>query len=141
MKTVLVTGATGFLGRHLIEALGHTRPQTRALALVKSESDWTRQDWSSTLRHAETIEGRVTGPDGWLADERLEGLSGIYHLAAVVKHSRRDTEEVYETNIEGTLRMVRLAAEKRCRMVFVSTSGTVGCFRTARESAARMTSA
>jgi dihydroflavonol-4-reductase len=139
MKTrqapVLVTGATGFLGRHLLEALGKTRPQTRALALVKTESDWARQDWTSPLRHAETIEGRVTGPDAWLKDARLEGLSGIYHLAAVVKHSRRDTAEVYETNIEGTLRMVRLAAEKRCRMVFVSTSGTVGCFKTARESA------
>lgn len=124
---VLVTGATGFLGRHLLESLG---ARTRALALVKDESDWTRQDWTSPLRNVETIEGRVTDDDRWLSDERLDQLSGIYHLAAIVRHNRRDTADLYETNVEGTLRMVRLAAEKRCRMVFVSTSGTVACAKT-----------
>lgn len=132
---VLVTGATGFLGRHLLEALGKTRPQTRAIALVKTENEWRKQDWSAPLRHVETLEGRITGPDTWTKDQSLEGLSGIYHLAAIVRHSRRSTEDVYETNVEGTLRMVRLAAERRCRMVYVSTSGTVGCFKTAAESA------
>lgn len=128
---VLVTGATGFLGRHLFEALAKSGSRTRALALVRDESDWTRQDWTSPLRNVEPLEGRVTGDDRWLSgDERLGELSGIFHLAAVVRHSRRDTGDVYETNVEGTLRMVRLAAEKRCRMVFVSTSGTVACSKT-----------
>jgi dihydroflavonol-4-reductase len=53
-------------------------------------------------------------------------------LAALVRHSRRDAAEVYQVNIEGTQGMVRLAAHHGCRMVFVSTSGTVGCFRDPR---------
>ncbi len=57
----------------------------------------------------------------------LVGLSGIYHLAAEVKHSRRDAGAMTRFNVEGTLAMVRVAADLRCRIVFVSTSGTIGC--------------
>lgn len=127
--SVLVTGATGFLGRHVLEALLQHEPGTRALALVRRKADWLRQDWAGGLPNVTPLEGSVTGPESWTRDRRLEGLRGIYHLAAVVKHSRRDTAELYETNVEGTLRMVRLAAQHKCRLVFVSTSGTVGCFR------------
>ncbi|MSQ82378.1 MAG: NAD-dependent epimerase/dehydratase family protein [Myxococcales bacterium] len=127
-RKILVTGATGFLGRHVLDALNSGQPHTQALVLCRRRADWNRQTWTAPLENVDVIEGGVTGSEGWTGDRRLKGCAGIVHLAAVVKHSRRNTAEVYETNIDGTLRMVRLAAQLNCRMVFVSTSGTVGCF-------------
>ena len=120
----LVTGASGFVGRHLLQAraLG-----TKAVALVRDSLAWAEQDWSADLRDIELVQGSVTETARWA--DRLPPLAGIFHLAALVRHSRRDPEEVYETNVEGSLGMVRLAAAHRCRVVMLSTSGTVGCFR------------
>ena len=92
-------------------------------------------DWTHKLNRVDTLVGSVTEPAPWSKEPLLDGLRGIFHLAAVVRHSRRDPEEVYRTNVDATLGIVRLAAAHRCRMVFVSTSGTVGCFRSPDDSA------
>ena len=134
-RTVLVTGATGFLGRHVLLALQAAMPEVRVLALVRDPAEWARQDWNKALDNVTLLEGGLKDPQAWQDDPRLDGLSGILHLAAVVKHSRRDTADLYATNIEGTLGLVRVAAARKCRMVFVSTSGTVGCFTNPRAQA------
>jgi dihydroflavonol-4-reductase len=119
----LVTGASGFLGRHLLTDIESAGTE-RAVALIRSDADWRAMDWTARLTRTETLLGSVTSPL-----ERSGGLGGIFHLAGLVRHSRRDADEVYRTNVEGTLNMVRLAAANRCRLIFVSTSGTVACFR------------
>ena len=101
--TWLLTGATGFLGRHVLEQLDR---EPGALTVAPFQGDITVQP-----------------------GELPEPLSGIVHLAALVSHRRGDAARVMLVNVEGTLNMIRLAARHRCRMVFVSTSGTVGCFR------------
>lgn len=53
-------------------------------------------------------------------------MVAILHGAAEVKHSRRDTAAMFRTNVDGTLEMVRLAAHLDARLIFVSSSGTVG---------------
>ena len=125
----LVTGATGFLGRHLLTALNAASESYRALALVRDGDTWNNYDWTQSLHRVETLRGSVTETAGWTSDERLDGLSGIFHLAALVRHSRVNPAEMYRTNVDGTLNMVRLAADHNCRMIFVSTTGTVACFR------------
>ncbi len=127
--TFLVTGATGFLGRQVISALHGNHPQAKALNLVRSVATWRGYDWTTPFDRVDLISGSVTKPDGWFDDPRLDGINGILHLAALVRHSRNEPYDIYETNVEGTLNMVRLAARKKCRMIFVSTSGTVGCFK------------
>lgn len=127
--TFLVTGATGFLGRHVLEALPRILPDAEAVALVRDVSQWEALDWQRADRPIAAIAGRFDQPDAWKEDPRLGTLAGIFHLAGEVKHTRRDTEEMRRINVEGTLAMVRLAAAKKCRMVFVSTSGTVSCFK------------
>jgi len=122
-RPYLVTGASGFAGRHLLEA---RVPGTRAIALVRSPSAWQSEDWSAALEDVEPVRGALTETGNWVGD--LPPLAGIFHFAALVRHSRIHAEEVYTTNVEGTLNMVRLAARHRCRMVMLSTSGTVGCF-------------
>jgi nucleoside-diphosphate-sugar epimerase len=76
----------------------------------------------------EAIEGSVLEPAKWIEDLRLQDLGGIFHLAAIIRHTRKDPREMYQTNVEGLLNMIKLAAKHRCRVVFLSTSGTVGCF-------------
>lgn len=122
---LLVTGASGFLGRHLLQAL-QPRP---SLALVRSEAAWRAMDWTGKIGPLETLEGSPLAPEAWQDDPRLDGLRGIVHLAARVEHSRRGAEALERINVEGTLAMVRLAAARGCRMLFVSTSGTVACSR------------
>lgn len=126
----LVTGASGFAGRHLLEARA---PGTTAIALVRDRVAWEAEDWTGPLTDVSTAQGSLTGADS-LADE-LPALAGIFHCAALVRHSRINAGEVYTTNVDGTLSMVRLAAQHGCRMVMLSTSGTVGCFTSPEETA------
>ena len=134
----LVTGASGFLGRHLVELLERTPAVQYSLALVRSREAWEAMAWTHPLRRVRPLVGDITETGWW---ESLPGgsagerLGGIFHLAALVSHQRRDAERVRHVNVEGTLNIVRLAASRRCRLVFVSTSGTVGCFRKADASA------
>jgi len=133
--TYLITGATGFVGRHLLETLVAHVPDVRLLALVRDPAAWDAMEWTRDLPAVETIVGTVTDPDGWRFDPRLKDLSGVFHMAALVRHTREDSGEVYRTNVAGTLHMVRLAAELGCRLVHMSTSGTVGCFERAEDTA------
>lgn len=131
----LVTGASGFLGRHLLEAIGSSRTPHPVIALVRDEAAWNAMPWTRALPQVATLTGSVGDPSPWAGAARLDGLGGIFHLAGLVRHSRRDAAQVLETNVRGTLNLVRLAAARRCRLLFVSTSGTVGCFPRPGESA------
>lgn len=132
-SSVLVTGASGFLGRHVIESLNQSYPNTRVVALVRSVDEWSKLDWTNQFPHVQLVEGSITGDDSWIHDKKLENLGGIFHLAAVVHHSRRATQNMFEANVKGTVRMVEVAARYNCRMIYVSTSGTVGCFKGAHQ--------
>ncbi len=122
-RPYLVTGASGFVGRHLLQARA---ARSAAVALVRDRLAWAELDWSADLEHVELVQGSVTDTVSWA--DQLPPLGGIFHLAALVRHSRRAPEDLYATNVEGSLSMVRLAASQKCRLVMLSTSGTVGCF-------------
>lgn len=125
--TYLITGATGFLGRHVLEALKREAPDVRVVVLVRDALAWEAQPWRKTLGEVDVITGGLFATEEWSSDSRLTGLRGIFHLAAEVKHSRTDVARMERTNVEGTISMVRLAAKYKCRLLFVSTSGTVSC--------------
>ncbi len=134
-STYLVTGASGFLGRHLLEALHSDGLPRRAVALVRDPAAWSAYDWTQDLDDVELLRGSVTEPGAWREDPRLAPVRGVFHLAALVRHSRHGAEEVERTNVEGTAQVVRLAGARGWRVVYVSTSGTVGCFASERERA------
>ncbi|MGH7561366.1 MAG: NAD-dependent epimerase/dehydratase family protein [Gemmatimonadales bacterium] len=125
LRPWLVTGASGFLGRHLLQTIAGEPAPHPTIALVRDRSAWNSMDW--TARLGDAVRVVETPAEGGAPP--LEPLGGIFHLAAVVRHDRRETDELYRANVDGTLAMVRLAATHECRIVFLSTSGTVGCFR------------
>ena len=118
MKTILVTGATGFLGKHLIAHLRRTEPATRLRLLCRSS-------WSGALpRLVEVVLGNITSQSD--VDHATKNVDEIYHLAGIVQRDPKDAGLLYETHLEGTRHvceaMVRHGVSKA---VFVSTSGTV----------------
>ncbi len=129
MGAYLVTGATGFLGRHLLAALHLRDADATFYVLVRRAEDLAQYPWVTQLQNVVPIVGSVTDASAWQDDPRMRDVQGIFHLAGLVRHSRRDTQEVFDVNVEGTCAMVRVAHALACRLVYVSTSGTVGCSR------------
>ena len=127
--TYLITGATGFLGRHILQSLRRITPDSRVVIVVRDRSSWENQSWRAEAGEVQVMTGSLLDISGWKNDPLLARVDGIFHLAAVVKHTRASPEEMVRINVDATLNMVRLAAEKKCRLVFASSSGTVGCSR------------
>ena len=119
--TVLLTGATGFLGHHLLAAF--EKKGVSISALIRSPEGASRLPGRPTVVRGSPLAPPAASKPG------VAGVKTIVHTAAVVKHSQNVPKDLYPLNIDGTLNMVRLAAEIGARMIFVSTSGTVGCFK------------
>jgi dihydroflavonol-4-reductase len=113
---VLVTGATGFLGAHLVRAL---RARGDAVvALVRGGAP------ELEALGVEVVRGDVLDPASLRAAFR--GSSGVYHAAGKVSRRPEDAEELYRLHVEGTKNV--LAASRAAgvsRVVVASTSGTV----------------
>jgi nucleoside-diphosphate-sugar epimerase len=112
--TILVTGATGFLGSHVAEQLSQ---QGRAVrALVRSSSD-TR--FLKSLAGVELVQGSVEDRDSVVAAAR--GVTGIVHAAGLVK--AKTAADFMRTNCGGTENLLAAALENRAtlkRFVLVS---------------------
>ena len=117
MSTVLVTGATGFLGEHLCRVLveqGHTvRGLARSRSAVLAEIG------------VEHVRGDVL--DGPELDRALAGTTAVFHLAGAVSRDPDDAQRMMRLHVDGTRRVLeRMAAAKITKMVLASTSGTIG---------------
>ncbi len=112
---ILVTGATGFLGGHLVDACLREGHQVRAL--VRSGSDTARL---RALPGVELATGDLTGPPDGSLERAAEGCQAVVHSAArVVDHGSR--AEFTAANVTGTLRLTAAArAAGAQRFVFVS---------------------
>lgn len=116
VRTVVVTGATGFLGEHLcLELLtrGHT---VRALAR-------TRSDFLSD-RGAEVVRGDVRSAAD--LDRVLPGADAVFHLAGMVSRDPDDTSRMMRLHVDGTRAVMEAMARHGVRrLVLASTSGTI----------------
>jgi dihydroflavonol-4-reductase len=116
---VLVTGATGFIGTHLVRAL--TDLGMDVTAMVRAGSDVRGLQ---RYAHRE-IRGDLTDPGSLRA--AMDGCELVFHCAAVVSYYRRDAEVLRLINVDGTRAMVRAALDARVkRFVHTSTVAAIG---------------
>jgi dihydroflavonol-4-reductase len=117
-KTILITGATGFLGKHLVECLKSKGNSTRLRVLCRGLSPW-EQDPAVEVVHGDIVNREHV-------EQAVDGVSQIYHLAGVVSRDPKDQDRLYETHIEGTRNVCEAALKHKVKkVVAVSSSGTI----------------
>jgi NAD dependent epimerase/dehydratase len=129
-KRVLVTGAGGFIGSHLSEALVATGAKVRAFVHYRGNGSSGWLDQSSVKSDLEIIAGDVGDRDGVAA--AMKDVDIVFHLAALIgiPYSYDAPASYVRTNIEGTLNVLQAArAAKVERVIHTSTSEVYGTAR------------
>jgi len=125
-EMVLITGANGEIGHGLIEHL-HTGPRTRIIA-----TDIQPLDSGLKSRCEAFHQGDITDPDLIGRLGRNLSFTTIFHLASILStKGERDPELAHHVNVDGTLHLLRLAAEQSRRdgrpVRFIYPSSIAGC--------------
>jgi NAD dependent epimerase/dehydratase len=126
---VLVTGADGFIGSHLVEALVADGARVTALSLYNSFDSygWLDDLTEETLASITRVRGDIR--DAGFIRRALNEQEIVFHLAALIAipHSYAAPQSYVETNILGTLNVLEAAREHRVRrVVHTSTSEVYG---------------
>ena len=127
MKTVLVTGAAGFIGSTLTEYLVEQGYDVKAFVRYNSKNNWGWLEHSAVKNDIEVIAGDIRDFDG--VKRALKGCDTVYHLAALIgiPYSYVSPLAYIRTNIEGTYNIVEAARDLELSNVLVtSTSETYG---------------
>jgi nucleoside-diphosphate-sugar epimerase len=116
---VLVTGASGFTGSHLVRHLADAGHQVRIL--IRSSS---RLDLLEGLS-PEPVHGDLS--DGDSIRRAVAGTERIFHLAALYREARLPDKVYYDVNVDGTRRLAEAAlAEGGVPLIYCSTCGVHG---------------
>jgi NAD dependent epimerase/dehydratase len=127
--TILVTGADGFIGSHLTEALVRKGFNVRAFVYYNSFNSW---GWLDQCAHDvkgqfEVFAGDIRDPHG--VKEAMKGCDAVLHLAALIAipFSYHSPDTYVDTNIKGTLNVLQAARELGIkRIIHTSTSEVYG---------------
>jgi NAD dependent epimerase/dehydratase len=128
-KKVLVTGAGGFIGSHLCEALLELGADVSAMIHYNSRSDWGNLEFLSDEHKSalQVVAGNIE--DGGFVARQVEGKEVVFHLAALIgiPYSYAAPQSYIRTNIEGTLNVLEAARQFHVeRVIHTSTSETYG---------------
>lgn len=128
-KKVLVTGADGFIGSHLVERLVAQGAQVKAFVYYNSFNSWGWLDTlpSQTMNKVEVFAGDVRDPNGVL--EATEKADVVFHLAALIgiPFSYHSPDSYVDTNIKGTLNILQAARKNGVKkIIHTSTSEVYG---------------
>jgi len=138
-KAVLVTGATGFFGAHLVAEL-LTNSDCRVICMMRGGDELRMREsliWYFGQKKAEAMMKRISVVSGDIALDGLgmseveytqlaDQIVEIYHSAADVRHYAADEEEYLNTNIGGTGRMIELAKRANAKYYHMSTLSVSG---------------
>lgn len=126
-KKVLVTGADGFIGSHLVEALLAHGCNVRAFVYYNSFNSW---GWLDTLppevaRELDVFSGDIRDPNGVL--EAMKECDVVFHLAALIAipFSYHSPDSYVDTNIKGTLNVLQAARRFGTERVLITSTSEV----------------
>jgi NAD dependent epimerase/dehydratase len=128
-KTVLVTGADGFIGSHLTELLVQAGYKVKAFVYYNSFNSWGWLDTlpAEVLNQIEIFAGDIRDPNG--VRTAMQGVDVVYHLAALIAipFSYHSPDSYIDTNVKGTLNVVQAARDLgTSRVLITSTSEVYG---------------
>lgn len=128
-KSILITGADGFIGSHLTEELVRRGYSVRVFVLYNSFNSWGWLDHSEPqiLSSLDVFAGDIRDPHG--VKKAMKGCDVVMHLAALIAipYSYHSPDTYIDTNIKGTLNVVQAARELGLeKVVHTSTSEVYG---------------
>lgn len=132
-QRTLITGAGGFIGSHLTEALVRSGRTVRALVRYNSSNSW---GWLDSLspdvkKNIEVLAGDVRDPNGMRL--AVKDCDEVFHLAALIgiPYSYHSPDNYVDTNVKGTLNVLQAARDAGVqRLLVTSTSEVYGTART-----------
>jgi NAD dependent epimerase/dehydratase len=127
MTKVLVTGADGFIGSHLVEMLVKEGYQVKALAQYNSFNHWGWLEDVSCLKDVEVLSGDIRDPH--FCKSITKDVNFVFHLGALIAipYSYVAPGSYVDTNINGTLNICQAAMENGVeRVIHTSTSEVYG---------------
>ncbi|MFZ1320188.1 MAG: NAD-dependent 4,6-dehydratase LegB [Ignavibacteria bacterium] len=127
MDKVLVTGADGFIGSHLVEGLVQLGFKVKAFIYYNSFNSW---GWIDSLsenikENIEIFSGDIRDPNG--VYESMKNVDGVFHLAALIgiPFSYHSPDSYVDTNIKGTLNILQAAKNLNIKKVLVTSTSEV----------------
>lgn len=126
-KKVLVTGADGFIGSHLVERLMEEGCTVKAFCYYNSFNSWGWLETLSkeTLSQIEVFTGDVRDPNG--VRTAMKDVDVVFHLAALIAipFSYHSPDSYIDTNVKGTLNIVQAAKDLSIERVLVTSTSEV----------------
>lgn len=126
-KKILVTGADGFIGSHLTEAMVNAGYDVRAFVCYNSFGTW---GWLDTLapdlrKKMEIFAGDIRDPNG--VRKAMESVDIVFHLAALIAipFSYHSPDSYIDTNVKGTLNVLQAARDNNIERVLVTSTSEV----------------
>ena len=128
-KKILVTGADGFIGSHLTEALVRAGYDVRAFVLYNSFGSlgWLDHSGSDIFGNYDIFSGDIRDSNGVF--ESMKGVDIVLHLASLISipYSYHSPDSYVDTNIKGTLNVLQAARQLEVeRIIHTSTSEVYG---------------
>ncbi|MFM2338907.1 MAG: hypothetical protein RL115_2100 [Bacteroidota bacterium] len=121
-RQVLLTGATGFLGSYVMKELVEKGYAVRAIRRSNKLPFWIEQH---ILNKVEWVNGDVL--DVVSLQDAMEGINKVVHAAAVVSFHKKDRQQLYQVNVEGTANVVNMALEAGVnKLVHISSVAALG---------------
>lgn len=126
-KNVLITGADGFIGSHLVEELIEQGAKVRAFAYYNSFNSWGWLDSfdKQLLNKIDVFTGDIRDPNG--VRTAMKDIDVVFHLAALIAipFSYHSPDSYVDTNIKGTLNVLQAAKDEGCEKVLVTSTSEV----------------
>lgn len=124
---VLVTGADGFIGSHLVEKLLEEGYNVRAFVYYNSFNSWGWLDTldKNKLSKIEIFSGDIRDPNG--VKEAMKGIDIVFHLAALIAipFSYHSPDSYVDTNIKGTLNVLQAARDLKTKRILITSTSEV----------------